>query len=149
MKKEAEHKHLAPKKKRAGNTAKKVTIICVVVVALLMAGAAGFGIYVSGSDTIYPKVSLNGTDLGGMTVSEAADALTAAGWGEGDKTITVELEQRSTHPLYGKVVRSTKKVKAHDEHNDAHVGDLVSIMETRPLSKTKRWRLESIIERAK
>ena len=66
-----------------------------------------------------------------------------------DKTITVELEQRSTHPLYGKVVRSTKKVKAHDEHNDAHVGDLVSIMDTRPLSKTKRWRLESIIERAK
>ena len=66
-----------------------------------------------------------------------------------DKTITVELEQRSTHPLYGKVVRSTSKVKAHDEHNDAHVGDLVSIMETRPLSKTKRWRLESIIERAK
>ena len=54
-----------------------------------------------------------------------------------DKTISVELEQRSTHPLYGKVVRSTSKVKAHDEHNDAHIGDLVSIMETRPLSKTK------------
>ena len=66
-----------------------------------------------------------------------------------DKTLTVELEQRSTHPLYGKVVRSTRKVKVHDEHNDAHVGDLVSIMETRPLSKTKRWRLESIVERAK
>ncbi|EPI40883.1 ribosomal protein S17, partial [Gardnerella vaginalis JCP8481A] len=56
---------------------------------------------------------------------------------------------RSTHPLYGKVVRSTRKVKAHDEHNEAHIGDLVSIMETRPLSKTKRWRLDSIIERAK
>ncbi len=96
MKKEAEHRHLAPKKKRAGNTAKKVTIICVVVVALLLAGAAGFGIYVSGSDTIYPNVSLNGTDLGGMTVSEAADALTAAGWGEGDKTITVELPLEHT-----------------------------------------------------
>ena len=66
-----------------------------------------------------------------------------------DKTITVELEHRSTHPLYGQVVRSTSKLKAHDEHNDAHIGDLVSIMETRPLSKTKRWRLESIIERAK
>ena len=66
-----------------------------------------------------------------------------------DKTLTVELEQRSTHPLYGKVVRSARKVKVHDEHNDAHVGDLVSIMETRPLSKTKRWRLESIVERAK
>jgi small subunit ribosomal protein S17 len=66
-----------------------------------------------------------------------------------DKTITVELEQRSTHPLYGKVVRSTRKVKVHDEHNDAHKGDLVRIMETRPLSKTKRWRLDSIVERAK
>ena len=66
-----------------------------------------------------------------------------------DKPIAVELERRSTHPLYGKVVRSTRKVKAHDEHNEAHIGDLVSIMETRPLSKTKRWRLDSIIERAK
>ena len=66
-----------------------------------------------------------------------------------DKTVTVELEKRSTHPLYGKVVRTTKKVKVHDEHDAAHVGDLVSIMETRPLSKTKRWRLDSIIERAK
>ncbi|GAA6123898.1 30S ribosomal protein S17 [Bifidobacterium psychraerophilum] len=66
-----------------------------------------------------------------------------------DKTVTVELEQRSTHPLYGKVVRSNRTVKVHDEQNAAHVGDLVSIMETRPLSKTKRWRLESIVERAK
>ena len=66
-----------------------------------------------------------------------------------DKTISVELALRTTHPLYGKVVRSTRTVKAHDEHNDAHVGDLVSIMETRPLSKTKRWRLDTIIERAK
>ncbi|MCI1984887.1 MAG: 30S ribosomal protein S17 [Bifidobacteriaceae bacterium] len=66
-----------------------------------------------------------------------------------DKTITVEIEQRSTHPLYGKVVRSTRKVKAHDEQNSAHLGDLVSIMETRPLSKTKRWRLLDIVERAK
>ncbi|WP_445343370.1 30S ribosomal protein S17 [Bifidobacterium sp. ESL0819] len=66
-----------------------------------------------------------------------------------DKTITVELEQRSTHPLYGKVVRSNRKVKAHDEKSEAHVGDFVSIMETRPLSKTKRWRLDSIVERAK
>lgn len=66
-----------------------------------------------------------------------------------DKTITVELEQRSTHPLYGKVVRSNSKVKVHDENNDAHVGDFVTIMETRPLSKTKRWRLNAIVERAK
>lgn len=66
-----------------------------------------------------------------------------------DKTITVEIEQRSTHPLYGKVVRTTRKVKAHDEQNNAHVGDFVSIMETRPLSKTKNWRLLDIVERAK
>ena len=66
-----------------------------------------------------------------------------------DKTITVQIEQRATHPLYGKVVRSTRKVKVHDPGSEAHVGDLVSIMETRPLSKTKRWRLESIVERAK
>lgn len=74
----------------------------------------------------------------GYVVSDAAD-----------KTITVELEQRSTYPLYGKVVRSNRKVKAHDEKNEAHVGDLVTIMETRPLSKTKRWRLTDIVERAK
>ncbi len=66
-----------------------------------------------------------------------------------DKTITVEMEQRSTHPLYGKVVRKNRTVKAHDENNDAHVGDVVTIMETRPLSKTKRWRLSEIVERAK
>ena len=57
MKRENQSKHLAPKKKRARKTAKRVTIVCVVVVALLLAGAAGFGVYVSGSDTIYPKVS--------------------------------------------------------------------------------------------
>ena len=66
-----------------------------------------------------------------------------------DKRLPSSSSSVPTHPLYGKVVRSTSKVKAHDEHNDAHIGDLVSIMETRPLSKTKRWRLESIIERAK
>lgn len=66
-----------------------------------------------------------------------------------DKTITVSLEQRSAHPLYGKVVRSNRNVKVHDENNEAHVGDFVTIMETRPLSKTKRWRLNAIVERAK
>ncbi len=66
-----------------------------------------------------------------------------------EKTIVVEIEHRSAHPLYGKVVRTTSKVKAQDSNNKAHVGDTVSIMETRPLSKTKRWRLVSIIERAK
>jgi small subunit ribosomal protein S17 len=65
------------------------------------------------------------------------------------KTIVVELEDRMRHPLYGKIIRTTKKVKAHDENGDAGVGDRVSLMETRPLSATKRWRLVEILERAK
>ena len=66
-----------------------------------------------------------------------------------DKTIVVELEDRKKHPRYAKVVRSTSKVKAHDEGNTAGVGDRVQIMETRPLSATKRWRLVEILEKAK
>lgn len=96
MKRETERKHLAPKRKKRGNGGKIAVIVCVCVVALLLAGAAGFGVYVSGSDTIYPKVSVNGTDVGGMTASEAASALEAAGWGEGEKTVTVELPLEHT-----------------------------------------------------
>ena len=66
-----------------------------------------------------------------------------------DKTIVVEVEDRVKHPLYGKVIRRTTKVKAHDEGNTAGVGDLVTISETRPLSATKRWRVVEILERAK
>lgn len=66
-----------------------------------------------------------------------------------DKTIVVEVEDRVKHPLYGKVIRRTSKVKAHDENNSAGVGDLVLINETRPTSATKRWRLVEIIEKAK
>lgn len=66
-----------------------------------------------------------------------------------DKTIVVALEDRKKHPLYGKVMRSTTKVKAHDEENTAGIGDRVLLMETRPLSATKRWRLVSIVEKAK
>ncbi len=65
------------------------------------------------------------------------------------KTIVVELENRMRHPLYGKIIRTTKKVKAHDENGAAGIGDRVSLMETRPLSATKRWRLVEILERAK
>jgi small subunit ribosomal protein S17 len=65
------------------------------------------------------------------------------------KTIVVELEDRKSHPLYGKIIRTTTKVKAHDENGDAGIGDRVSLMETRPLSATKRWRLVEILERAK
>lgn len=66
-----------------------------------------------------------------------------------DKTVVVELEDRARHPLYGKIVTKMKKVKVHDEANTAGVGDLVVIMETRPLSATKRWRLVEIAEKAK
>ena len=65
------------------------------------------------------------------------------------KTIVVELENRMRHPLYGKIIRTTTKVKAHDENSIAGIGDRVSLMETRPLSATKRWRLVEILERAK
>ena len=66
-----------------------------------------------------------------------------------DKTVVVTLEERYKHSLYGKVLRRSKKVKVHDERNEAHPGDLVRIMESRPLSATKRWRLVEIIEKAK
>ena len=66
-----------------------------------------------------------------------------------DKTIVVSLEDRKKHPRYSKVLRSTTKVKAHDEENAAGVGDRVLLMETRPLSATKRWRLVEIVEKAK
>ena len=65
------------------------------------------------------------------------------------KTVVVEVEDRVKHPLYGKVIRRTSKVKAHDELGSAGVGDLVVIMETRPLSATKRWRLVEVLEKAK
>jgi small subunit ribosomal protein S17 len=66
-----------------------------------------------------------------------------------DKTIVVEVEDRVKHPLYGKVIRRTSKVKAHDEANTAGIGDLVLINETRPTSATKRWRLVEVLEKAK
>ena len=66
-----------------------------------------------------------------------------------DKTITVAIEDHVKHPLYGKIVKKTVKFKAHDERNECNIGDTVKIMETRPLSKDKRWRLVQIIEKAK
>jgi small subunit ribosomal protein S17 len=66
-----------------------------------------------------------------------------------DKTVVVAVEDRFKHAIYGKVVRRTNKLKAHDEANDAGIGDRVLIMETRPLSATKRWRVVEILERAK
>ncbi len=66
-----------------------------------------------------------------------------------DKTITVAVERRVKHPIYGKFVKKTTKFHAHDEKNECVVGDIVKIMETRPLSKTKRWRLVEVVEKAK
>lgn len=66
-----------------------------------------------------------------------------------DKSITVAIKWKEKHPIYGKFVNKTKKYRAHDEKNECNIGDTVKIMETRPLSKTKRWRLVQIIERAK
>ncbi|HTS46153.1 MAG TPA: 30S ribosomal protein S17 [Puia sp.] len=65
------------------------------------------------------------------------------------KTITVAVERRVKHPIYGKFVKKTTKFHAHDEKNECNVGDVVRIMESRPLSKTKRWRLVEIVEKAK
>ncbi len=76
--------------------------------------------------------------LQGMVVSDAMD-----------KTIVVAVETRIPHPLYGKIVKRTKKYKAHDAENACSVGDMVRIMETRPLSRTKRWRLLEIVEKAR
>lgn len=66
-----------------------------------------------------------------------------------DKTITVAIERKVQHPIYRKYFKKTKKMQAHDEQNTCGVGDVVKIMETRPLSKTKRWRLVEIVEKAK
>ncbi len=66
-----------------------------------------------------------------------------------EKTVVVSIERRVQHPVYGKMVRRTKRLKAHDERNDAKTGDTVRIMETRPMSKDKRWRVVEIVERAR
>ena len=66
-----------------------------------------------------------------------------------DKTIVVAIEEHVKHPLYGKVVKKTYKLKAHDEKNECNIGDTVKVMETRPLSKDKRWRLVEVVEKVK
>ena len=66
-----------------------------------------------------------------------------------DKSIIIAIEDHVKHPVYGKIVKRTKKIHAHDENNECGIGDFVEVMETRPLSKTKRWRLVQIIEKVK
>jgi small subunit ribosomal protein S17 len=65
------------------------------------------------------------------------------------KTITVSIERRVKHPLYGKFIKKTKKLMAHDEKQEASIGDIVRVMETRPMSKNKRWRLVEVVEKVK
>ena len=88
----------------------------------------------------------------GSTAIERTSRKTRVGMVVSDKmmkTVVVSIERRVEHPVYGKMVRRTKKLKAHDEQNEAKTGDTVRIMETRPLSKDKRWRVVEIIERAR
>ena len=66
-----------------------------------------------------------------------------------DKSITISVERKLQHPIYGKFVKKSKKFMAHDEQNECNIGDLVKIMETRPISKSKRWRLIEVLEKAK
>jgi len=66
-----------------------------------------------------------------------------------DKSAVIEVERRMAHPLFGKVVKETSKIMAHDEHNELNVGDVVQVMECRPISKRKRWRLVKVLEKAK
>ena len=106
-----------------------------------------------------PEVTTTEEDAATASTAGAAPAVKARGdrkTREGmvvsdkmEKTIVVEVEDRVKHPLYGKVIRRTSKVKVHDEQNAAGIGDLVVITETRPLSATKRWRLVEIVEKAK
>ena len=93
-----------------------------------------------------------GTTPGDAAVRQRGYRKTRRGYVVSDKmekTVVVEVEDRVKHGLYGKVIRRTSKVKAHDEASAAGVGDLVRIMETRPLSATKRWRVVEVLERAK
>ncbi len=97
-------------------------------------------------------MSNEGKDTVSTSSTERADRKTRLGYvvsDKMDKTVVVEVEDRVKHPLYGKVMRHTSKLKAHDEQNACGIGDRVLLMETRPLSATKRWRVVEIIERAK
>ena len=85
-------------------------------------------------------------------MSERNDRKTRSGLvvsNKADKTVVVNVQRQVVHPKYGKIVRLNKKYKAHDENNECSIGDTVRIMETRPLSKTKRWRLVEILAKAK
>lgn len=90
---------------------------------------------------------MSGTTASGRALRKVREGLVISD--KMDKTVVVEVEDRVKHPLYGKVIRRTSKLKVHDEQNSCGIGDRVMIMETRPLSATKRWRIVEILERAK
>jgi len=91
--------------------------------------------------------TVNSTAATGRTARKTRQGLVVSD--KMDKTVVVAIERRVPHPVYGKMVTRTKRLKAHDEQNSAKVGDIVRIVETRPLSKDKRWRLLEIVERAR
>ena len=95
-----------------------------------------------------PPAPIDGDLTGAVGIAALMDQARASG-DKMEKTIVVQVEDRVKHALYGKVIRRTSKVKAHDENNTAGIGDLVVIAETRPLSATKNWRLVEILEKAK
>ncbi|THG29712.1 30S ribosomal protein S17 [Naasia lichenicola] len=98
------------------------------------------------------KVTAKAEETAPVVAEDRGDRKVRRGYVVSDKmqkTVVVEVEDRVKHPLYGKVIRRTSKVKVHDEQNTAGVGDLVVISETRPLSATKRWRLVEVVEKAK
>ena len=86
---------------------------------------------------------------GGLNAKKKHNRVLKLAKGKMDKTITVAVEDHVKHPLYNKIVKRTYKLKAHDEENQCGIGDTVRVMETRPLSKDKRWRLVEIIEKAR
>ena len=93
------------------------------------------------------KPSQEGTDVEERGARKMREGLVVSD--KMDKTVVVAVEDRVKHPLYGKVLRRTSKLKAHDENNEAGPGDRVLLMETRPASRTKRWRVVEILEKAK
>ena len=104
------------------------------------------------SDILPTSQATDSTGAGAASASDRGQRKTREGLvvsDKMDKTVVVAVEDRFKHALYGKVVRRTSRLKAHDERNDAGVGDRVLLMETRPLSATKRWRVAEILEKAK
>jgi small subunit ribosomal protein S17 len=102
---------------------------------------------VSSSPWLRPKAGLKMKEMSERNLRKTRTGVVSSN--KMNKTITVAVERKVKHPIYGKFVKKTSKFHAHDEKNECTVGDIVRIMESRPLSKTKRWRLVEIVEKAK